>query len=193
MRNESICSPGIPRPEGLGDTGGRRKADIENYKLDNEGKVKMNITTLLAIWGSVVSTILALIKIIEFRRDRANVKVTVRGGYKIIPINHPENPYGDKYLISITAANKGRRPVTLEQAGLLLPRWKEGRYAIANESLKYIELLEGKSHDYHIIENDVKKEGLTPKNYVAYVRDATGRCFWSHNFLCRLIKLRRIS
>ncbi len=147
----------------------------------------MTLTAGLAIWGAVLSTLLAVLKLIEFFRDRANIKVTVRGNYKV-----PEDPlYGDASYVLITAANKGRRPVTITHASLLVPGSQE--YLLAKDSLTHVELTEGKSHNYPINENDVKsKSGLHPDKYVACVIDATGRYFWSHNFLMRFLKLRRI-
>jgi hypothetical protein len=87
------------------------------------GGCELTLTTILAIWGAVVSTILAFLKIKEFyREDRPKIKVTVAGDYYVLPKNHPQNPYGDKPLVSITAINIGRRPVTLKKVGLLMPK-----------------------------------------------------------------------
>lgn len=64
----------------------------------------MTLTTILAVWGSIVSTILALLKVKEYYREgRPRIKVTVRGDYQVVPVNHPQNPYGDQSLVSITA------------------------------------------------------------------------------------------
>jgi len=150
----------------------------------------IDLTTGLAIWGAILSTILAILKLFEFYRDRANIKVSVKGGYHVYPKNHPNNPYGDKALISITASNNGRRNVTLKKAGLLMPRG--GRYLVPVGSITSIELTEGKSHDYELSEKEVEEKGITPDKYVAFVIDATGKYYWSHNFLRRLIKLHRI-
>ena len=151
----------------------------------------MNWTLVLAIWGSILSTILSLLKILEYRKDRANVKVTVTGNYKIVATTEA---YGDRPLVMINAANRGRRPVTLTGASLLGPRKKQ--YLICADSMttgRPVELTEGKSHFYLIFEDDVKnKYGLTPEKYVACVWDATGRYYWSHNVLKRLLKLHRI-
>lgn len=153
----------------------------------------MNWTPILAIWGSILSTILAVLKVLEYRKDRANIKVTVMGNYKIFPTTEA---YGNRPLVMITAANRGRRPVTLAGAALLLPRKHEYKYIICADSLttgRPIELTEGKSHQYRMFEDDVKnKYGLTPEKYVACVWDATGRYYWSHNIFKRFLKLRRI-
>lgn len=150
----------------------------------------MNWTLVLALWASILSTILAVVKILEYRKDRLHIKVTVKGNYRIVPIT---KAYGNRPLVVITAANRGRRPVTLLKAGLLLPR-KEG-YLLCFDSMtamRSVELTEGKSHDYLMSEDDVKKKyALTPKKYVAFVSDATGRSYWSHNILRRFLKLRR--
>jgi hypothetical protein len=79
----------------------------------------MTLTTVMAIWGSIVSTILALLKVKEYYREgRPRIKVIVRGDFYVVPTNHPFNPYGDQPLLSIIVVNIGRRPVTLEKAGL---------------------------------------------------------------------------
>ena len=150
----------------------------------------IDLTKGLAIWGAILSTILAILKIVEFYGDRANIKVSVKGGYYVHPANHPNNPYGDKSLVSITASNNGKRNVTLKKAGLLMPRG--GKYLVSVGSIKSIELTEGKSHDYELSEDEIKEKGLMPDKYVAFVIDANGKYYWSHNCLKRLIKLHRI-
>jgi hypothetical protein len=152
----------------------------------------MTLTTVMAIWGSIVSTILALLKVSEsYREGRPRIKVTVRGDFYVVPTNHPLNPYGDQSLLSITAVNIGRRPVTLEKAGLLTQKGEKNTYAIFGDSVKSIHLTEGKSHAYNLLENEIKGKGLTPNKYVAFVCDASGRFYWSHNILRRYLKLRR--
>jgi hypothetical protein len=150
----------------------------------------MNWTLILAIGGWFLSIMLGVLKVLEYRRDRPNIKVRVKGDYKISPTT---TEYGDKPLVIITVANRGRRPVTLVKAGLLLP--KRG-YLICLDSMtatRPVELTEGKSHDYIMSEEDLKsKYGLTPEKYVACVWDATGKSYWSHNILKRFLKLHRI-
>lgn len=143
------------------------------------------------ILGWLISGILLLLRILEYRRDRASIKVTVRGNYGIIP---EDTRYGSGNKIVITVANKGRRPVTLTKAGCLLPRNCKYHFFYFRDSLdSTVELKEGKSHVYITDEEKVKKEyNLTPDKYVAFVVDATGKCYWSHNKLERLRKLGRI-
>jgi len=150
----------------------------------------IEVGILIGIWGGILSTILAVLKILEYRRDRANMKVTVRGNYAVFPKN---TPYGDASLLVITAINIGRRPISIKQAGLLLPRNSKRKYAVFGESIRTVELKEGQSYDYNAKEDSVRQEhNLSSNKYVAYVRDATSRCYWSHNWLMRLIKVGRI-
>lgn len=139
--------------------------------------------------GWFISGILLLIRILEYRRDKSKIKVTVRGHYGIIPEDTVFRP-GNKIIIN--AVNKGRRPMTLTQAGLLLPRDCKAKYLIDTYSATNIRLEEGEPHIYILDENAVKKYGVTSDKYVAYVIDATGRFYWSHNKLERLRKLGRI-
>ena len=155
----------------------------------------MSSTLILAIWGSVLSTILAFLKILEYRKDKADVKVTVKGNYKIFP---QKTVYGDKKLVLITAANRGRRPITLRGAALLLPRGKPEKtgYLLCADpmtAMRDVELSEGKSHQYLMEENGlIDKYKLPPEKYVACVWDATGRYYWSHNIIQRFLKLHKV-
>jgi len=149
----------------------------------------MNLTIVLAIWGAALSTLLAIIEFFKFRRDKINLKIRVQGDYTVIPPNHPLNPYGEKSLILITAVNTGRRPIHITRAGLLLPKKK---YLMASESVTTFKLNEGESQQYRLYEEGVAKDGLTPDKYVAFVLDSSGKYYYSHNFLKRLYKLRRI-
>lgn len=146
----------------------------------------MDITLILAIWGSLLSTTLAVIEVKRFMSDKPNVLVSVRGGYGMYP---SDTIYGDRNYICISAANSGRRKVVLTKAALLAPRGDRRRYAVSGDSLQKVELTEGNSHDYLIAENEIN---FPPAKYVACVIDATGRYYRSHNFLVRFLKLGRV-
>jgi hypothetical protein len=152
----------------------------------------MNWALLLAIWGAILSTSLGVLKIVEFMRDRVNIKIGVKGGYVVVPSDHPFNPYGNKPLISITVANAGKRPATITQAGLLTPRGMGKKYLVAVESVKFVDLTEGKSSSYHLFEEEVKKSGISSDKYVAYALTATWEKFFSHNIFSRIKKLQRL-
>ncbi|RKX29341.1 MAG: hypothetical protein DRP46_07315, partial [Candidatus Zixiibacteriota bacterium] len=81
--------------------------------------MKLTLTDILALWGAIISTILATIKLMDFMRDKAKIKVRVKANYQVYPRN---NEYGDKVLIMIEASNRGRRPITLTKAYLIAPR-----------------------------------------------------------------------
>lgn len=151
----------------------------------------MTIKDFGLILGWLISAVLALLKILEYRRDKASIKVTVRGNYGIIP---EDTRYGSGNKIVITVANRGRRPVTLTHAALLMPRNSKTHYLVSVDALsRTVKLGEGESHTYLLNEDEAKKKyNLTPDKYVACVIDATGRHYWSHSKLKRLIKLGRI-
>ena len=149
----------------------------------------MNFTLITAIWGAVLATILAIIETCRFFRDKVRLKVTVEGGYHIIP---PSPPFGDAELIRIFVANVGRRPVTLTKAGLLAPRGVEaGKYLACIASFRPLSLSEGKSHSYHIREDEARLVGIPSDKYVALVVDARGKSHWSHDVVTRFLKLHR--
>lgn len=149
----------------------------------------MAITTSQLGW--VIPALLLILGILEYRRNRANIKVTVKGGYGIVPEN---TEYGSGSKIVITASNGGRRPVTLTHAALLMPRNSKTRYLVSVDALsRTVKLGEGESHTYFLDEEEAKeKYNLTPDKYVACVISATGKYYWSHNKLKRLKKLGRI-
>ena len=147
----------------------------------------VKIWSILAVLFSGVG-IYILISIVEYLKHRRRIKVTV-GAYGIIT-SPPAINHGIRVIIK--AINKGHRSITLTQAGLLLPRNFKEHYLVATDSVKIVELREGKSHSYYMDEAEVQNKcNLTASKYIAYVKDATEEFYWSHNRLNRLIKLGR--
>ena len=160
----------------------------------------MTFTEILAIYGAILSTILAIAKLLVYVRDRVKIKITVTYNQKIVPIFNPDGVYGDTFdkspsLILITAVNIGRRPVTIKIAGLMLPSGigEKNESLISYQSLHdIVDLTENKSHSFALYENDVQNYGLKPDKYIGYVIDAAGKRYYSHNALVRLWKLSRL-
>ena len=127
------------------------------------------VTTILAWVGGILAVPLAVLKALEFRRDRANVVVTYRPGYEAI--NSPEYEANELYVF-VNVANRGRRPVTIKTVGAI-PLQKGGTYALFADSVRLgpRELQEGKATDYLIKQADF--DCTKYKYFVAY--DATGR------------------
>ena len=74
----------------------------------------------------------------------------------------------------------------------MYPRGADTGFTVSQDSmLQEVELTEGKDQTYNINEEEATKDGLTPDKYVAYVLDATGKMYYSHNIICRLWKLKR--
>jgi hypothetical protein len=161
----------------------------------------MVLSEILSFYGAILSTILALFKLLEYLRDRVKIKVTVTYNQKIVPISKPDSIDGDTFdkspsLIVIKAVNIGRRPVTIKIAGLMLPsgRGEKNESLISYQSLNdVVDLTENKSHSFALYENDVQNHDLNPDKYIGYVIDAAGKCYYSHNALSRLWKLSRLS
>lgn len=79
----------------------------------------VDLTLILAIWGALVSTVLAWMKIAEYRKDRPIVRVTIKPGMKAFPDN---TVYGAMTLLIVDVANVGGRPVSVTHVSLMLPR-----------------------------------------------------------------------
>lgn len=153
--------------------------------------MKFDLTFILGIYGAALSTMLALLKILEYRKDRANIKITINSNLEVFPKN---TVYDNMTLLSIRVINEGRRPITITHVSLMLPNSKDYLFCADPYSAKYpVDLTEGKYHDFNMNEDELKKKyELTPNQYVACVSDATGKTYWSHNFLLRLWKVGRI-
>lgn len=152
--------------------------------------LSLSITLLIAILGAVLSTILGIIKIKEYYENRKGLRITVTRGTNITP----KHPFG--YYINIRVVNTGTRPITIIKAGLCMPSNAidnilpcfnhQGNYFIP------VELGDGEPVDFTISENDTKAFIPSQKHWVAAVQDSTGRRYFSHNIISRLIKLHKI-
>jgi hypothetical protein len=154
----------------------------------------MDTQFVLAIWGALLSSILTVLRIIEFNRDRPHILVHFEEGRGVYSANQD---YGKHSYVSITVANKGKRPISVDRAGLLLPRGSRFPfidhvdYARPRTSA---ELTEGQAQWYHVKEDDIPNFRALRKSrkYVACVVDATGRKYYSHALPTRIWKLRRL-
>jgi len=147
----------------------------------------VDISLIIGIYGALVASLVAVVQFLGYRRDRHNIVVRVRGGYAV----HPPNPeYTAKSYICVTVANRGRRVVTITTAGLMGPKGRSSSAFLAADSIQKgpREISEGKAETYLLVEDDI---GFTPDKYVAFAFDATGRMYWSHGYLTRLIRLHR--
>lgn len=84
-------------------------------------------TDILSVWGAVVATILAGIRIIEAYRNRPSIKVTANLAFR--PVNkseeikgtrvfNEEHQFHQEVLLQVTAANHGNKP--LQITGIVL-------------------------------------------------------------------------
>ncbi len=148
------------------------------------------VTTVLAIWGAVVSTVLAALRIAEHLRDRPIIKVVLQPAMKAFP---GFSIYGTMTLLIVKVVNVGKRPVSVTHVSLMLPG-KGFLLCMDPHSATYpVELSENKHHIFIFDEDDIRqKYELRPTQYVACVSDAAGRNYWSHGPLTRLWKLGRI-
>jgi hypothetical protein len=148
----------------------------------------MSFSLIVGIYGAIVATIVAVIQLLGYRRDRRKVLIRISGGYEV----HPPNPiYKADSYICITVSNSGRRPVTITKVGMLYPRKSSARAGLSSDSMMKgpREISEGQFLSDLIDEKDV---GFPPEKYVAFAYDATGQVYWSHSVFKRLLKLGRI-
>jgi hypothetical protein len=92
-------------------TSSRRAAGPASLTPRSRATQAGTVTTVLAIWGAAVSTLLGIVKLVEFWRDRPRLRILVQAH-----INEDE-PYP---LLSIIVSNRGRQPITIVEAGFLV-------------------------------------------------------------------------
>lgn len=154
----------------------------------------MSIELFLSVWGAALSTILGLLRIIEFAHDRPKIHIDFECGRAVYSsgLDYGEPPY-----VSITIANRGRRPITVGDVGLLLARGNKPPFIHHVDYLRprgVPELNEGKSQSYFVKQSDVPNPALLQgkRRYVVCVIDATGKKYYSDGILFRLLKLKRL-
>ena len=137
--------------------------------------MKINITTILAIYGSVLATIVFVWDIIKVAREKPRLKIEV--AHHILA-----GPQETKHRIGIKMANVGRGTITVEASGFSLsPPSPKGNTATLYDLELPVELHDGQSHISYA------KPDQIPRDRIVYgwVRDATGRTWKSKKWPLR--------
>jgi hypothetical protein len=149
--------------------------------------MNLDTTTIIAIYGAALSTILAATQLYRFRIEqqekKPRIKVTLTTG--LISQGGATSPA----LLTLTAANIGRQPVTLTTTpSLLLPDTQKAILlsATSNFQLPY-ELQPGKSLDFwddiHQLARTLKRQGYSGKmDVIGEFGDAIGNKYRSKPF-----------
>ena len=93
------------------------------------------IVTITAVWGALLSTVLAVCEIVRYRNDRPKINVWV-------DVDLQQTSEGSKTTwVTYRVANIGRRPITITEAGFkakgdkkLTPRCSQRTSSIARRS-----------------------------------------------------------
>ena len=148
---------------------------------------------VIALIAIIFSTILGIVKIYEFINDRYNAKVVVTD-IKTSKIGLTTTKIEDYIYIFVT--NIGKNPVTIIRVGLLSAKLKDREGYCFKRSLDRppkVRLLASDSEEYMVRKSKVEKSiDIGNKKYVAYALDSAGRKYYSHNFIKRLLRIKRI-
>jgi hypothetical protein len=87
---------------------------------------QQSITVVVAVVGAVTGILALGLSVLNYRRDRRDVKVFVERGFLSGP---PDEPWDGPYVF-VKAVNTGRRPVQLRSGGLLFAGRGNDRLAI---------------------------------------------------------------
>ena len=131
--------------------------------------MKLDTTTLLAIYGSALATIVFLWDIIKYVQHRRRLKGTVHHHVLV-------GPTARKHLLDIEMANVGKGMISVVAFGFkYAPPLPDGNTATISDPNLPKEIHEGQSHTSFAEPSEV------PTDQVVYgwVRDATGRTWRS--------------
>lgn len=129
------------------------------------------ITLSIALWGALLSTILA---IRNFQKDKRQIRVTC------CLIEQTISQEGDhtNMIVGIKAVNSGHRDVRLEYAGLIT---KGGKYYVSNSKSLPVTLSDGDTVTVRIKLDDAEmhlRNISSSELYIlAYVKDTEGHFF----------------
>ena len=135
--------------------------------------ISLTISANAVAWyAALVSTVLLIIRYLDYRKDRVNVILDCMPDYRVYGATAPHKPDTDYILIKVI--NKGRRPVTIGNVGFITKGNNE-KDALLSDSLREgpRELNEGKSTSYLMEQDAIDLNKI--KYFVAY--DLTGREF----------------
>jgi hypothetical protein len=129
--------------------------------------------SILALYGAVLSTITAVVQILNHFRDRVKVALTVRRDMKSLGMGQQ---FANMTMVIITATNVGRRPVTITgfAASLLFGKHKDSDWYLPDvrPPLPY-EITEGKYVAAFLNQANVDFDAIDHW----YAWDSTGREF----------------
>jgi hypothetical protein len=128
----------------------------------------MDLTTFLACWGAVLSTIAIIWNFFEYRRNRPNLKV--EANYSLIVNSGASQP-----TVTITMVNTGKEPLTVIATGFRLDTKSDENMATVVDPSLPTELTQGQRHTTFANYDEITAH----KILYAWARDATGRKYRS--------------
>lgn len=132
--------------------------------------IKIEITNdMISLWGAGLSTFLGIIKLIEFYRDKAKIKIIFEKNKKIL--NNNSYDINKKYFI-IKAINLGRRPIKIIKAGMEFTLENKNGAILAESFLKNKIL---KEEDRSVAFIGEQNNTDFKKILYVYVEDDTGK------------------
>jgi len=164
-------------------------------KINNS--INIDFTLILAVWGMILSTILALLRLIDIKR-RLKVSLGINQS------TQPNMPHGFDTVISLNCTNYGNKPITIENLGVEFPNGISVYVEDANpyfpvyppKKLEYgdtfglfnwgstlhqtfqIAIMASPQKFVYKIKNFIEKKGNVVK-IRGYFRDTLGKKYWS--------------
>lgn len=129
----------------------------------------MVLDTIAAWWGAVSGTLASVVIVLNFSRDKARVKVTVKMNMRLIPNTLTDDP--NEAVILVTASNIGKYPVYLSKAWFTLKNSPDSLLLAGPINFKTEKLDPGLSRDFPAKQSQIDVNKLKE----ASVCDAVGR------------------
>jgi hypothetical protein len=129
----------------------------------------LNLTTILAVYGSVLATIVFLWEIYKYIRDKSRLKINV-DHHILVGVAKKEHKLGVKLV------NIGGQSIFVESAGFKLkPPLDNGNMATIFDPSLPKEIKAGQNHTSHANPDDIPSDRIL----YGWVRDATGKIWKS--------------
>jgi hypothetical protein len=140
-----------------------------------------DVTSVLAIYGAVLSTLAILLDITRYVKDRP--KVVVEADHHVLYTTQK-----GVHKLGIKVTNKGTRPATVEACGFTIDSESEEKLLSVLDRTLPKRLDEGESHTAYADPAEVQASLIL----FAWVRDATGRVYKSKKRPFQLTRLTKV-
>ncbi|MCH8305405.1 MAG: hypothetical protein IIB94_09795 [Candidatus Marinimicrobia bacterium] len=143
----------------------------------------MSLSAFVSLIAIILGATGTILGILNFKRDKAKVKVTLQWDMKIL--GNPKYDENKSWGI-VTVVNIGRRPIFISHASIKLPRGFDASFLIIAEGMSGKKFSEGDPPETFILtQEDLGKYSAVWKKLRATVIDSTGKEYHSKKVIMK--------